>query len=231
MNILFMGGFGNNTLNYFIENKLISQNNQYYLLNTDKRTLIKENSNKNNFNNINTILLFENYFSGLGSDGHIDKVMEIALKNEEYLLSFLDKNGLNIFVTGLAGGTGTGLCGAYNEILKKYNYNVCFIVTTPFEFEGEYKKRIASGVIDKIKNGNILIIPNEKLFHIMDRKALLSEAFGFVSKFIHWVIEIIGRHSNITINELNDDEKKYLSLISFEDINLFINKMNNMWVQ
>jgi cell division GTPase FtsZ len=223
MNILFLGGFGTKTLIYFIKYKLISPNHQYYLLNTDKQALIDVDNTKNKFPNINTILIFENYCHGPGSGGNGDMIKEIALQNQEYLLSFLDKNNPNIFIAGLAGGTGNGLCRAYSDIIKKHNYNARFIVTTPLEFEGKEKKQIAHNSIAEMDKKRILIIENEKLYHIMDKKTSMAEAFDFVSEFIHYIIKKIENHSNVAINELNDEDRKYSNLVPFEDINFFIN--------
>jgi cell division protein FtsZ len=195
MNILFLGGFGISVLEYFSKNKLLSPNHQYYLLNADKQALTKADINKNNLPNLNIILLFE---------------------NEEYLLSLLDKNDINIFVAGLAGITGNRLCGSYSNIVKKHNYKACFIVTTPFEFEGKKKKEVADNIINEIEAKKILIIENKNLHNLIGRKTSIKEAFGLIYKCVHWVIEKIENHPNITINELTDDEKKYLGLFSWE---------------
>ena len=85
-----------------------------------------------------------------------------------------------VFVTcGMGGGTGTGAAPVAAQCARELGALTIAVVTKPFTFEGKVRARNAQEGIERLKNSvdAILVVPNDKLLQIMDKKASLKDAF------------------------------------------------------
>ena len=85
-----------------------------------------------------------------------------------------------VFVTcGLGGGTGSGASPIIAEISKGLGILTIAVVTTPFSFEGQERKKIAEAAMENLKEkvDSLLVISNDKLLKIIDEKTTVSNAF------------------------------------------------------
>ncbi|MBI2633710.1 MAG: cell division protein FtsZ [Parcubacteria group bacterium] len=100
-----------------------------------------------------------------------------------------------VFLTcGLGGGTGTGGAPVVAEIAKSLGALTIAVVTKPFEFEGEVRRRIAeegwqqlSGVVDAI-----ITVPNEKIFTLISRTTPLNQAFLQIDEVLRIGVESVS---------------------------------------
>ena len=86
-----------------------------------------------------------------------------------------------VFVTaGEGGGTGTGAAPVIAEIAKnEIGALTVGVVTKPFEFEGTQRMRQAEEAIQRLREADykLIVIPNEKLLGIVERRTTILEAF------------------------------------------------------
>jgi cell division protein FtsZ len=86
-----------------------------------------------------------------------------------------------VFVTaGEGGGTGTGAAPVIAEIAKnEIGALTVGVVTKPFDFEGTQRMRQADEGIARLREvvDTLIVIPNEKLLNIVERRTTILEAF------------------------------------------------------
>jgi cell division protein FtsZ len=86
-----------------------------------------------------------------------------------------------VFVTaGEGGGTGTGAAPVIAEIAKnEIGALTVGVVTKPFEFEGSQRMRQAEEGVQRLREvvDTLIVIPNEKLLAIVERRTTILEAF------------------------------------------------------
>jgi cell division protein FtsZ len=85
-----------------------------------------------------------------------------------------------VFVTcGMGGGTGTGAAAVIAEIAKSTGSLTIGVVTRPFSFEGSRRQNLAIQGIESLKENvdTLIVIPNDRLLEIVDKKASMTQAF------------------------------------------------------
>lgn len=128
---------------------------------------------------------------GLGCGMNSDTGRKAAELEKEKIKKVIEGADFCILVSCLGGGTGSGASSVFTEVAKEFN-NVCFgIFTLPFKFEGEKKAKIALNALEKLKpNLNALtVIPNEKIFQIIDKNTSLERALSSLNKILEQGLE------------------------------------------
>jgi cell division protein FtsZ len=85
-----------------------------------------------------------------------------------------------VFVTcGMGGGTGTGAAPIIAELARKNGALTIGVVTKPFSFEGSRRQNLAMEGIESLKErvDTLIVIPNDRLLEIVDKKASMTQAF------------------------------------------------------
>jgi cell division protein FtsZ len=85
-----------------------------------------------------------------------------------------------VFITGgMGGGTGTGACSIVAQICGEVGSLTIGVVTRPFSFEGSRRIQAAQGGINELKEyaDTLIVIPNDRLLQIVDKRANLHDAF------------------------------------------------------
>ena len=118
--------------------------------------------------------------NGLGAGGNPEIGHGAAAESRDDIKEAL-KGADMVFVTaGEGGGTGTGAAPVIAEIAKEeIGALTVGVVTKPFEFEGRRRMQQAIDGIEKLRNevDTLLVIPNEKLLQIVERRESVLEAF------------------------------------------------------
>jgi HJR/Mrr/RecB family endonuclease len=199
MNIIFIGGAGGNA---FIRHN-INPKNTYNVINTDSGALAMIQEQKGQIPNVKYSQIFTEKFHGLGTGGQYELVYKHAIENRNILESILNGNDMNVIISGLGGGTGTGITLAISDILVDKKFSICFIVLKPFDFEGYAKQNIANTTIEQIKKSgsNYIVIENQKLLKVIDKRTTIKNAFKLVDDSIYMIIESMSSYldSNIEI--------------------------------
>jgi cell division protein FtsZ len=117
---------------------------------------------------------------GLGAGANPDVGAGAAAESRDAIKEAL-KGADMVFVTaGEGGGTGTGAAPVIAEIAKEeIGALTVGVVTKPFEFEGSRRMQQAQEGIDKLRSqvDTLIIVPNEKLLHVVERQTSVQEAF------------------------------------------------------
>lgn len=121
---------------------------------------------------------------GLGTGMNVEIGKEAAQNEREGIKKLCQDQDLCIIVASLGGGTGSGAASIFAKTSKSLGNLTYGIFTLPFEFEGERKMEIAKEALKNIK-GNldvITIIPNERVFKIIDKATPLRQALSIINK-------------------------------------------------
>ncbi|MBD9108486.1 MAG: cell division protein FtsZ [Ruminococcaceae bacterium] len=92
-----------------------------------------------------------------------------------------------VFVTaGMGGGTGTGAAPVVAKIAKDLGILTIGVVTKPFSFEGKRRQNQAQQGLEKLRESvdALIVIPNDKLLDVVDRRVSLQESFIVVDEVL-----------------------------------------------
>ncbi len=168
--VIGVGGGGGNAVNRMIEENV--KGVEFIAVNTDVQAL--KNSKAET-----VIQLGPKYTRGLGA-GSQPEVGEKAAEESEQLIREALEGADMVFITaGMGGGTGTGAAPIVASIAKEIGALTVGVVTRPFTFEGPKRGRFAAEGIAKLKENvdTLLIISNNRLLEVVDKKTPMLEAF------------------------------------------------------
>ena len=168
--VIGVGGGGNNAVKRMKEEGL--QGVEFVAVNTDKQIL-------NNLD-INTKLQIGSKITkGLGAGANPAVGMKAAEESRNEIEEALDKTDMVFVTAGMGGGTGTGAAPIVAQIAKEKGILTVGVVTKPFTFEGRKRQMQAERGIEALKGkvDTLVIIPNDKLLQISDKRTTMSEAF------------------------------------------------------
>ena len=167
--VIGVGGGGNNAVNRMIDEQIAGV--EFIAINTDKQAL--------QLCKAPTLMqIGEKLTKGLGA-GAQPEVGEKAAEESEEDISAALKGADMVFVTcGMGGGTGTGATPVVARIAKNQGALTVGVVTKPFRFESRTRMANALAGIDKLKESvdTLIVIPNDKLLEVVDRRTTMPEA-------------------------------------------------------
>lgn len=168
--VIGVGGAGNNAVNRMIEAGI--RNVEFIAVNTDRQTLNESKANSK-------IQIGEKLTRGLGAGANPDIGSQAAEESRAEIAEALKGSDMVFVTAGMGGGTGTGAAPIVAATAKEMGILTIGVVTKPFTFEG--KKRLAQaerGIASlKGKVDTLVVIPNDKLLQVIDRKTSMIEAF------------------------------------------------------
>lgn len=167
--VIGVGGAGNNAVNRMIDEGIKGVN--FACVNTDKQILKRCKAPE-------CLQIGEKLTKGLGAGAKPEIGEKAAEENREELAEIV-KDADMVFVTcGMGGGTGTGAAPVVAQIAKDMGKLTVGIVTKPFKFEGKVRMNNALTGIEKLKDSvdTLIVIPNDKLLAICDRRTTMPEA-------------------------------------------------------
>ncbi len=125
------------------------------------------------------VQLGEQLTRGLGVGGDAARGRASALESEEHLREVLKGADLVFVTTGMGGGTGTGAGPVVGRLAKELGALTVGIVTKPFDFEGLRRASVADAGIQEMRQSvdTLLVIPNQRLFDVIDPDAAHDDAF------------------------------------------------------
>ncbi len=167
--VVGVGGGGNNAVNRMIDEQIAGV--EFIAINTDKQAL--------QLCKAPTLMqIGDKITKGLGA-GARPEVGEKAAEESAEEISAALKGADMVFVTcGMGGGTGTGATPVVARIAKEQGALTVGVVTKPFRFESKTRMSNALGGIEKLKESvdTLIVIPNDKLLEIVDRRTTMPEA-------------------------------------------------------
>jgi cell division protein FtsZ len=126
----------------------------------------------------------QEFTRGLGTGANVELAKQAAESIRDKMKDIFQDQDIVIFIASLGGGLGSGATQIFAEEAKKFGGITLGIFTTPFKFEGNNKHRISQNSLKVLKEAlNVsLVIPNEKIFKIIDETTPITTAFSTVNK-------------------------------------------------
>ncbi|MDR1059693.1 MAG: cell division protein FtsZ [Clostridiales bacterium] len=171
LKVIGVGGGGNNAVNRMVDNGV--RGVEFIALNTDKQALMASKATTK-------IQLGDKLTKGLGAGG-IPEIGEKAANESMDDVAQSIKGADMVFITaGMGGGTGTGAAPIVATIAKEMGVLTVAVITKPFTFEGVKRMKNAERGIVNLKEAvdTLLVIPNDKLIMLDDKKISLIGAFN-----------------------------------------------------
>jgi cell division protein FtsZ len=171
LKVIGVGGGGNNAVNRMVDNGV--RGVEFIALNTDKQALMASKATTK-------IQLGDKLTKGLGAGG-IPEIGEKAANESMDDVAQAIKGADMVFITaGMGGGTGTGAAPIVATIAKEMGVLTVAVITKPFTFEGVKRMKNAERGIVNLKESvdTLLVIPNDKLIMLDDKKISLIGAFN-----------------------------------------------------
>ena len=168
--VIGVGGAGNNAVNRMIEAEI--KGVDFIAVNTDKQALqISKAKTK--------IQIGEKITRGLGAGANPDIGAQAAEETKSEVAEALRGADMVFVTAGMGGGTGTGAAPVVAAAAKEMGILTIGVVTKPFTFEGKKRLAQAERGIESLKGkvDTLVVIPNDKLLQVIDRKTSIIEAF------------------------------------------------------
>ncbi len=195
MKVIGVGGGGGNMINHMIREGY--DRIDLLVANTDSQAL--ENSLAKT-----KILLGEKTAKTLGAGMDPTVGKDSAEESFDILKDALEYSDIVFVASGLGGGTGTGASPVVARAAKENKALTIGVVTTPFKFEGKKRASLAQTGINELKKecDSILVIPNQKLLSLIDKKAGIKESFKMVDDVL---ARAVGGMSSIILDSGDSD--------------------------
>ncbi len=188
--VVGVGGAGNNAVNRMIDESIGGV--EFIGINTDKQALKLCKAPT-------ALQVGEKLTKGLGC-GAVPEVGEKAAEENIEEITQAIKGADMVFVTcGMGGGTGTGAAPVVAKIAKEMGILTVGVVTKPFRFEAKARMNNALGGIEKLKDSvdTLIVIPNDKLLEIVDRRTTMPEALKKADEVLQQAVQGITDLINV----------------------------------
>ena len=168
--VIGVGGAGNNAVNRMIESGI--KGVDFIAVNTDRQALQQSKAGTK-------IQIGEKITRGLGAGANPDIGAQSAEESKSEVAEVLRGADMVFVTAGMGGGTGTGAAPIVAATAKEMGILTIGVVTKPFTFEGKKRLSQAERGIESLKSkvDTLVVIPNDKLLQIIDRKTSIVEAF------------------------------------------------------
>ncbi len=169
--VIGVGGGGNNAVNRMVDNQI--KGVQFIAVNTENQVLELSKADI-------TIQIGEKVTRGLGAGANPQVGEEAAQESREEIIKALEGADMVFVTAGMGGGTGTGAAPIVAECAKEVGALTVGVVTKPFAFEGKRRRAAAEKGIEFLtqKVDTIIVIPNDKLLQVVDKKCTITDAFS-----------------------------------------------------
>jgi cell division protein FtsZ len=168
--VVGIGGGGGNAVNRMIEEGLGGV--EFIAINTDAQALILSKAKTR-------VRIGDKLTRGLGAGGNPEIGRKAAEESSDELYEVLRGADMVFITSGMGGGTGTGGAPIVAQVAKELGALTIGVVTRPFTFEGSRRIQSAEAGIEALKSqvDTLIVIPNDRLLQIVDKRASLQDAF------------------------------------------------------
>ncbi|MEK7513043.1 MAG: cell division protein FtsZ [Patescibacteria group bacterium] len=136
---------------------------------------------------------------GLGAGMNPEIGKQAAEENRSEIGEALHGADIIFLTAGLGGGTGTGAIPIVAEIAREKNILTVAIVTKPFTFEGAQRAAIAQEGLVRLKEkvDALVVIPNDRIFSVIDKDTPLLKAFGYIDDVLKNAVKAVSELINV----------------------------------
>jgi cell division protein FtsZ len=183
--VVGVGGGGGNAINRMIEEGLGGV--EFISINTDAQALLLSKAKTR-------VRVGDKLTRGLGAGGNPEIGRKAAEESADELYEVLRGADMVFITCGMGGGTGTGGAPIVAQVAKELGALTIGVVTKPFTFEGSRRITSAEAGIESLKSqvDTLIVIPNDRLLQIVDKRASLQQAFGMADDVLRQGIQGIS---------------------------------------
>ncbi|MGO4110127.1 cell division protein FtsZ [Paenibacillus sp. YAF4_2] len=183
--VIGVGGGGSNAVNRMIENGV--KGVDFITVNTDAQALHLAKSE-------HKLQIGDKLTRGLGAGANPEVGKKAAEESRELVMNQLKGSDMVFVTAGMGGGTGTGAAPVIAEIARECGALTVGVVTRPFTFEGRKRAAQAELGIEALKEkvDTLIVIPNDRLLEIVDKKTPMLEAFREADNVLRQAVQGIS---------------------------------------
>ncbi len=180
--VIGVGGAGNNAVNRMVEDTIGGV--EFIGINTDKQALLMCKAPT-------TIQIGEKVTKGLGAGARPEVGQQAAEESAEEIRQAVQGADMVFVTCGMGGGTGTGAAPIVAGIAKEMGILTVGVVTKPFRFEARTRMNNALAGIERLKENvdTLIVIPNDKLLEIVDRRTTMPEALKKADEVLQQAVQ------------------------------------------
>jgi cell division protein FtsZ len=174
--VIGIGGGGANIVSEL--SRKIKKGISFFVADTDVKTLRAVPRN------VEKIILGKEIVGGFGTGMDPELAWKVAKKEKEKIKNLFLNQDLIILISCLGGGVGSGASSIFSQASKDFEILTLGIFTFPFDFEGEKKMEIAKNSLRRIRKklNSVCLIPNERIFRIVNKKTPLKKALSALNE-------------------------------------------------
>ncbi len=180
--VVGVGGAGNNAVNRMIDEQIDGVD--FIGVNTDKQALQLCKAPR-------LLQIGEKLTKGLGAGAKPEIGEKAAEESAEEITAALKGSDMVFVTCGMGGGTGTGAAPVVAKLAKDMGILTVGVVTKPFRFEARTRMVNALSGIERIKENvdTLIVIPNDKLLQIVDRRTTMPEALKKADEVLQQAVQ------------------------------------------
>jgi len=180
--VVGVGGAGGNAISRMYDNFI--KGVDFIAINTDTQDLELANADTK-------VHIGKNLTKGLGTGMNPDLGRQAAEETRAEIAELLKGADLVFLTAGFGGGTGTGATPIVAEVAKEMGALTIAVVTKPFTFEGAQRTKLAQDGLTKLRDkvDTMIVIPNDRIFTIIDKDTTLAKAFEAVDKILRYAVQ------------------------------------------
>ena len=183
--VVGVGGGGSNAVNRMIGEGLSGVD--FIAINTDAQALMLSDAPKR-------VRIGDKLTRGLGVGGDPDLGRKAAEESSDELQQVLEGSDMVFITAGMGGGTGTGAAPVVARIAREMGALSIGVVTRPFSWEGSVRSEAAQVGVEQFKQDvdTLIVIPNDRLLQIVERRVTLEEAFKVADDVLRQGVQSIS---------------------------------------
>lgn len=183
--VIGVGGAGGNSVDRMVKEGLDWV--EFVVVNTDAQVLANSLATKK----VNIGL---NLTKWLWAGANPETGRKAAEENIEDLKRLMEDTDMVFLTGGMGWGTGTGAAPVIAQLAKEMGILTVAVVTKPFSFEGKRRFQYALEGLEKMKKAvdTLIVIPNDKIFNIIDKKTTFKQAFSMIDKILYLGVQGIS---------------------------------------
>lgn len=195
--VIGVGGGGNNAINTMIESNI--QGVEFLVANTDRQALAASLAPTK-------LQIGPTLTKGLGAGANPDIGREAALEDREEISRAIEGADMVFITAGMGGGTGTGAAPVIAQIARSLGALTVGVVTKPFFFEGNRRRRHAETGIVSLRDSvdTLITIPNQRLLSITEESTSMMDAFKKVDEVllnaVQGISDLITFHGIVNVD-------------------------------
>ena len=183
--VVGVGGGGGNAVNRMIQSGV--QGVEFIAANTDLQDLKKSLAS-------HKLQIGNQCSRGLGAGAKPEIGKNAALESIDEIRDSLQGADMVFLAAGMGGGTGTGGTPVVAQVAQEMKALTVGVVTLPFNFEAKRRRKVASEGVNELRErvDTLIVVPNENLFSIINRRTPMTEAFGYADDVLRQGVQGIS---------------------------------------